>query len=66
MMDRSDLKRKIPTGFRKVIASRAGVSLSAVSRFVNGKSNNYKVEIEILKLLAELSDEKRLLLNKII
>ncbi len=66
MIDRDNLKKKLPNGYHKEIALRAGVSLAAVSRYLNGKSNNNKVEFALLELLAELSDKKKELLKRII
>lgn len=66
MIDRNELKRKLPGGYQKEIAQRAGVSLAAVSRYLNNKNNNNKVEIAVLELLAELSDKKKELLNRIV
>ena len=36
MIDRDNLKKKLPNGYHKEIALRAGVSLAAVSRYLNG------------------------------
>lgn len=64
-MERSELKSRIPYGYCKRIAQKAGVSKHSVSKYLKGKTNSYKVEKAILEVIAELSQEKQQLLAKI-
>lgn len=64
-MNRQDLRKKVPRGYGKEIAKRAGVSQKFVSDYLNGKANSEKVEIATLEVLAELSNRKRELLQQI-
>lgn len=64
-MTRKELKSKIPYGYAKKIAAKAGVSHVTVSSFMNGKNNNIEVEMAALEILAELSEAKNNLLSKI-
>lgn len=64
-MNRSELKNRIPHGYCKVIASKAGVSTKSVTQFLSGKSNSHKVEMAVLQVLAELADEKKMFTQKI-
>jgi hypothetical protein len=64
-MERQQLKAKVPYGYGKMIAQRAGVKEQAVSQFLNGKNDNVKIELATLEILAELSDKKNSLLARI-
>jgi transcriptional regulator with XRE-family HTH domain len=64
-MTRQELKAKIPHGYAKQIAKKAGVNRVTVSNWLNGKSDNVLVELAVLEVLAELSEKKNSLLNRI-
>ncbi|MBS1525093.1 MAG: LacI family DNA-binding transcriptional regulator [Bacteroidetes bacterium] len=64
-MERSELKAKVPHGYGKKIANKAGVTKQAVSQFLNGKNDNVDIEIATLEVLAELSEKKNNLLARI-
>jgi hypothetical protein len=64
-MTREELKAKIPHGYSKLIAQRAGVKNHSVSLFLHGKINSVKIEMAALEVLAELSDKKNDLLIRI-
>jgi DNA-binding LacI/PurR family transcriptional regulator len=65
IMTREQLKSKIPYGYAKKIAAKAGVSRMTVSSFMNGKNNNVEVEMAALEILAELNQAKNNLIAKI-
>lgn len=65
IMERQELKSKVPHGYIEVIADKAGVNRMTVSNFLNGKNDNIKVEIATLEVLAELSEKKNNLLARI-
>lgn len=44
------LKRKLPKGFARVIASRCNLSANAVRHVLNGRYNNDRVIHEAIKL----------------
>ena len=66
MIERKELRDKLPYGYQKNVAERAGVSISCVSNYLKGLNNSEKVEMAILEILAELSDRKKALLDRII
>ena len=67
MIDRKELRKKLPRGYGQVVAKRAGVSERSVSYyFTNKTANSEKIENVVLEVLSELSDKKRKLLNNII
>lgn len=65
MVNREELAKKIPYGYGKKIAERAGVSPAFVSKWMQGKADSEKVEIATLEILAELNQKKKLLLSLI-
>jgi len=64
-MTRQELKEKIPHGYAKKIAEKAGVNRITVSKWLNGKSDNPMVELAVLEVVAELSEQKSGLLARI-
>jgi len=64
-MERKELKAKVPHGYGKIIAKRAGTTVQAVSQFLNGKNDNIAVEMAVLEVLAELSEKRNNLLARI-
>lgn len=65
MIDRKELKRKLPQGYCKVVANRAGVTQKSVSSYFGYRNNSEKIENTILKVLGELKREKEELLRGI-
>lgn len=65
MINRNELEKKVPRGYKTVIAKRAGVTLQCVSNYFAGKTNNERVEIATLEVLAEMSTAKKSLLAMI-
>lgn len=65
MINRIDLRKKIPYGYCKVIAKKAGVNPTQVSNYFSGKGGSERVEIATLEVLSELSEKKRKLLDNI-
>jgi hypothetical protein len=64
-MTNIEIKKALPHGFCKVIAERAGVQRRAVSLFMKGKTNSYKIRKASLEVLGELAIEKKELMDKI-
>lgn len=66
MVNRKELRKKVPHGYCKLIAIRAGVNIAQVSNYFAGRSNSERVENATLEILSELSDRKKSLLNNIL
>lgn len=66
MIDRHELRKKLPHGYGKEVAKRSGVSQQTVSRYFNYKQNSETVENTVLILLSEISDKKKRLLENIL
>jgi len=64
-MERDELKSKVPHGYGKIIAKKAGVKEQSVSQFLHGKNDNVNIELATLEVLAELSEKKNALLARI-
>lgn len=64
-MTRDEFKKAIPHGYGKKIAKEAGVTQRSVSLFLKGKINSIKIEMAALKVLAELGNQKRELIEQI-
>ena len=64
-MDRKDMQKSIPHGYKKIIAEKAGVKQRSVSMFLTGKTNSYKIEMAALSVLAELADNKKVFTERI-
>ncbi len=66
MIARTEIRKKIPYGYGRIIAKKAGVSTSFLSRFLNDSEiKSERVEIAALEVLAELSQKKQLLIAQI-
>lgn len=65
-MDLKELKSKIPHGYCKIIAERAGVTQHSVSKFLTGKFKSQRIENAALEVIAEISKAKAKLLSEII
>lgn len=66
MLNREEIRLKVPHGYQHKIAEKAGTSQAAVSKYLKGKSNSEKIEMAVLEILAELSQRKKQLLDQII
>lgn len=53
-MERNQIRKLIPQGYCKIIATRAGVSTKTVSCYMTGKSQSFAVEIAALQILDEI------------
>ncbi|MHB8207788.1 helix-turn-helix domain-containing protein [Mucilaginibacter sp.] len=58
-----ELKDKIPHGFGKIIAEKAGVNQCSVSKFLNGKTKSWKVENAVIEIIKELEAKRETILN---
>jgi hypothetical protein len=65
-MTRKELKEKIPYGYIKIIALKAGVSTHSVSLFLSEKTNSTKVELAALEVVSDLEQKKRTFINQIV
>lgn len=65
-MNRKELKSKIPHGYSKVIAQKAGVTQKSVSMYLNDKLNSHKIEMATLEVLSEIGKSKSILLADIL
>ena len=65
MVNREELKKKIPHGYCKIIASRAGVTQKSLSAYFKYQHNSERIENTILEVLVELKEKKEKLLCKI-
>jgi len=66
MLTRKEIKKKLPHGYAKIVAERAGVSQRAVSLYLSGTHDSERIELAALQVLAELSQKKKDLLAKIL
>lgn len=64
-MERNEIKKMIPHGYKKEVAKKAGVGICSVSRFLSGKLNSHKIETACLEIIAELNQERKKLLKRI-
>ncbi|QTE39505.1 hypothetical protein J3L18_10750 [Mucilaginibacter gossypii] len=58
-MTREELKSKIPHGYAKMIAEKAGVNRVTVSNFLNGRNDNIMVELAALEVVADVEQKRR-------
>lgn len=65
MISRQELKKRVPFGYGKKIAKRAGVSQKSVSDYLNGHTNSERIETATLEILAEISSKKKRLMQAI-
>lgn len=64
MIDRKELRKKLPYGYCKVIAKELGVTKSTISLYFRGKTNSERVETAVLKKVAELNEAKQELMKQ--
>lgn len=65
-MNRTELKSKIPHGYGKIIAKKAGVTDRSVSMFLHGKINSHRIEMTILEVLSDIGKNKSAFIADII
>lgn len=66
MIDRHQLRKKLPRGYGKVVSDRCGLSPQSVSRYFNYKQNSERIECAVLDILIEISERKKKQLNEIL
>ncbi len=59
MINREELRKKLPSGSLKEVAKRAGVGVASVSRYFSYESNSERVEIAALEVAAEIQKKKQ-------
>lgn len=64
-MERQELRKALPKGFRGVIAKRAGFSTQYVDMWFRGVRNNLHIENIALEYLAEVLEENKRLKKRI-
>ena len=57
------IKEKLPHGFGKVVAEKAGVTQQSVSKYLNGKVKSWKIEKAGLEVIAELEKQRNQILG---
>lgn len=55
---------ELPHGYQKIVAEKAGVSRQTVCKFLQGKSDNFKVEEIIIKEIASIRKVRKDLLKE--
>jgi len=65
MITRDELRKRLPYGAGKEIAQKLGISSSAVSNFLNGVTNNERIEFAVLEYLIEHEKKRRELYSKL-
>lgn len=65
MVNRKELRKKIPKGYCQIIANKAGVTSGSVSLYFSSKINSESIENAALQVVAGLTKTKRKLLNAI-
>lgn len=64
MIDRKELRKKLPYGYCKEIAKELGVTKGTISLYFRGKTNSARIENAVLKKVAELNEAKQKLLKQ--
>lgn len=65
MLDRKELKKKLPRGYCKEVAKLAHVTPQSVSLYFSYTINSYIIERAVLDVLAKLEKQRTEMLNKI-
>lgn len=63
MINRKELRKRIPRGYCYKIAEKAGVTAISVSKYFAGLHNSERIENAALEVIAELNKEKKQLLK---
>lgn len=64
-MKREEIKKMLPVGFRKELSNRTGYSLFYIDRWFKYENNNINIEREALKYLAEILEERKVLVERV-
>lgn len=64
-MERLEIKKLLPTGYRKELALRTKLSLSYIDMWFYGKRDSSKIENAVLQYLAEVLEETKILKARI-
>lgn len=65
MINRKELRKKIPKGYCQIIANKAGVTNGSVSLYFSSKINSETIENAALEIVAGLTRRKKKFLNEI-
>lgn len=66
MIPRQDIKKALPHGYIKKVASKAGVTNAAVSRFLNGGiKSSPKIEAAALEVAIDVQQKRGALINRL-
>jgi len=65
MLDRKKIKEKIPHGYGKIVAKKAGVTEKSVSDYLNSRLNSERIEIAALEVIAQIQQSKNQLVSQI-
>lgn len=57
-------RKSLPHGYIKKIAKESGVTVASVQCFLRGKTKSQKIELAILRKIAELKEEREELLKR--
>lgn len=60
---RKAYKSMLPNGYQKKIAKDLGLQPSSICQFLSGKLNSSRIEVAVLKTIAELKREREKLLK---
>lgn len=66
MLDRKELRNKLPRGYCKKIAKLAGVTPQAVSYYFSYTINSFLIERAVLDVLSILEKERNKILKEIL
>ncbi len=66
MVDRKELKRKLPYGYKKKIAKILGVTPVAVSMYFAYKLNSLRIEKAVIRVVEKLEKEENERLDRMI
>lgn len=65
MVDRKELRKRLPRGYVKEVAKLAGVTPCAVAYYFSYKINSHIIERAVLDVVSKLEKEREALLSKI-
>ncbi|WP_354354745.1 hypothetical protein [Pedobacter sp. UYP30] len=64
-MNKQELNKMLPHGYRQKIADKLGVHRNTVRNCLSGKIDSPDMEIAVLEVIAELKDKRNDLINRI-
>lgn len=65
MIDRKELRKRLPRGYIKQIAKLAKVTPAAINLYFSNKNNSYVIERAVLDVLDKLEKEREEILSQI-